>query len=59
MTCTLWALVLHMPLLVEEQLGDGYVIYVDHRNILLGGELTLSVLALSATLPHVSGLFSL
>lgn len=48
-----------MPLLVEEQLGDGYVIYVDHRNILLGGELTLRVLALSATLPHVSGLFSL
>lgn len=57
MMCTPWALVLRMHLLVEEWLGDGYVIYVDHGNILLGGELTLPVLALSATLPHVSRAF--
>ena len=57
MTFTPWALVLHMHLLVEERLGDGYVIYVDHGNILLGGELTLPVLALSATLPHISRAF--
>lgn len=46
-----------MHLLIEEGLGDRYVMYVDHGNILLGGELTLCVLALSAILPHISRSF--